>query len=269
MECRYCRADNAEDEHRCQRCGRRLRVTPVYLGQSSAAPELRFEEDAQPIAGPESAPRPRAVGYQPSLFGSREMPRVVPFESISPTALENPEPRTSTHRPRARRSIPGQQSLEFVTAAGLSRNAHTDSRQVIYCAAPVAIPAHRIMASALDASVIVIAMALFMVVFYLAGGPILFSKQTLPLFGGIAVVVALLYHLLWCLGNGDTAGMRWVHLRLVNFDGRSPDREQRLYRLASAFLGLLAAGLGLLWALVDEETLTWHDHMSKTFPTPY
>jgi hypothetical protein len=27
--------------------------------------------------------------------------------------------------------------------------------------------------------------------------------------------------------------------------------------------------LGMLWALVDEEALTWHDHMSKTFPTPY
>ena len=26
-------------------------------------------------------------------------------------------------------------------------------------------------------------------------------------------------------------------------------------------------GLGLVWALVDEENLTWHDHISKTFPT--
>ena len=28
-----------------------------------------------------------------------------------------------------------------------------------------------------------------------------------------------------------------------------------------------SAGLGLLWSLADEESLTWHDHMSKTFPT--
>jgi hypothetical protein len=27
--------------------------------------------------------------------------------------------------------------------------------------------------------------------------------------------------------------------------------------------------LGLLWALVDEETLSWHDHSSKTFLTSY
>jgi hypothetical protein len=30
---------------------------------------------------------------------------------------------------------------------------------------------------------------------------------------------------------------------------------------------LLAAGTGLIWALVDEDSLTWHDHISGTFPT--
>ena len=32
MECRYCQAANAEDDHRCRRCGRRLRMSPVYTG---------------------------------------------------------------------------------------------------------------------------------------------------------------------------------------------------------------------------------------------
>lgn len=126
---------------------------------------------------------------------------------------------------------------------------------------------HRLIAAALDASIVVIATAVFMLVFYLAGGQL--ARQTLPIFGGIAIVFALLYNVLWCLGDGDSAGMQWAHLRLVNFDGRPPDREQRFYRLVSGCVSLLAAGLGLLWALVDEEALTWHDHMSKTFPTPY
>jgi hypothetical protein len=54
----------------------------------------------------------------------------------------------------------------------------------------------------------------------------------------------------------------------VDFDGRRPDREQRRMRLVAGLLSLSAAGLGLVWALVDEENLTWHDHISKTFPTP-
>jgi uncharacterized RDD family membrane protein YckC len=79
----------------------------------------------------------------------------------------------------------------------------------------------------------------------------------------------LLYKVMWCLADGDSPGMRWTHQRLVNFDGQRPDREQRLRRVASASLSLMAAGLGIVWALVDEESLTWHDHISKTFPTPY
>jgi hypothetical protein len=39
-------------------------------------------------------------------------------------------------------------------------------------------------------------------------------------------------------------------------------------RQLASVLSLISAGLGLVWALVDEENLTWHDHISKTFPTP-
>jgi uncharacterized RDD family membrane protein YckC len=54
---------------------------------------------------------------------------------------------------------------------------------------------------------------------------------------------------------------------VVNFDGHRPSRRQRFYRLAGGAVGVVAAGMGLLWAIFDEERLTWHDHISKTFPT--
>jgi uncharacterized RDD family membrane protein YckC len=98
---------------------------------------------------------------------------------------------------------------------------------------------------------------------------VILTKQTLPFYAAIAAVFALLYKMLWCLADGDTAGMRWAQLRLVNFDGQIPDREQRMFRVAAGCLSFMAAGLGVMWALVDEESLTWHDHISKTFPTPY
>ena len=281
MECRYCRAQNAEDDHRCQRCGRRLRVSHGYVGQSAAAPDLRFETILRPEGMPAPAPsqppaaRPHLPAYQQSLFSSREFPRVVPFETIAPVAPPSAQPRevqprelkSTTPRSRARKPIPGQQSLEFSSSAAAAINARAASQAVIYCDAPVAVPIHRLIAAAFDASIITIATALFMLVFSLLGGQL--TRQTIPLFGCIAIVFTLLYNVLWALGDGDSAGMQWAHLRLVNFDGRSPDREQRFYRLASGCVSLRAAGLGLLWSLVDEEALTWHDHMSKTFPTPY
>jgi uncharacterized RDD family membrane protein YckC len=249
-------------------------MTPVY-STSAAVPALRRESsepandrDAGAHAGslatePTPSPRKR-ITYQPSLFGARELPRVVPFESIAagvtlPSRERSPQP----HRTRPRRPIPGQQSLDFAARAARTADG------VIYCDAPVAVPAHRVMAAALDASMILIALAIFGIIFYLAGGTVVLNARTIPLVAGVAAAFVVLYEVLWCLAGGDTAGMRWSRLTLVNFDGQPPDRKQRFYRLAAGVLSLLAAGIGLLWALVDEETLTWHDHISKTFPTPY
>jgi uncharacterized RDD family membrane protein YckC len=61
--------------------------------------------------------------------------------------------------------------------------------------------------------------------------------------------------------------MRIAGLRMVDFNGRSPDREQRGLRQVASILSLLPAGLGMAWLLIDKQRLTWHDRISKTFPT--
>jgi len=244
---------------------------PVYTASSAAAPVLQYESapvsqyESAPLQ-PKSEPHRRPVTYQPSLFSSRELPRVVPFETIAPGAVQHPPRKTqpSAPRQRHRKVIPGQQALEFAYAARPPKALEG----VIYCDAPVAVPAHRAMAVAVDASIVMIALAVFGMIFHLAGGAFIVDAKTAPIFLAAAAGVVLFYRVLWCLANGDTAGQHWTHLRLVNFDGQRPTRTQRFYRLASGLLSLLAAGIGLLWSLVDEETLTWHDHISKTFPTP-
>jgi uncharacterized RDD family membrane protein YckC len=215
------------------------------------------------------APR-RSIAYQTSLFSSRELPLVVPFETIAPAPLQ-PAPRKaqfSAPRQRRRKTIPNQQALEFAGSFTPGTRPSRAPDGVIYCDAPVALPAHRAMAAALDAGIIAIALAVFGIVFRLAGGTFVLNARTTPLFLGVAAGVVVFYRLLWCLANGDTAGQRWTRQRLVNFDGQTPTRAQRFCRTASGFLSLMAGGIGLLWVLVDEETLTWHDHISKTFPTP-
>jgi uncharacterized RDD family membrane protein YckC len=198
------------------------------------------------------------------LFSGRELPRVVPFESIAPSvAPPSRQQSPSVHRVRHRKAIPGQQSLEFTVRSARPADGS------IYCDAPVAVPAHRALAAALDGSLILLATAIFGIIFYMAGGKLAFSPKTLPVLVAVVAAFVIFYEILWCLAGGDSAGMRWARLTLVDFDGQRPHRKQRFYRLASGVLSLLAAGIGLLWALVDEETLTWHDHISKTFPTPY
>jgi uncharacterized RDD family membrane protein YckC len=201
----------------------------------------------------------RAV-YQRSLF--REQVTAIPVLHGVETGESARPPRPS--RPRtARRVHADQQALDFG-----SPRVRTALEAVIYCDAPVAAPVHRALALALDTSIILMALSVFVVTFQLAGGQVILNAHTVPLFAGIFVVFAFFYHFLFAIGNGDTPGMCWTQLRLLNFDGQRPDRDQRCYRLAAKCLSFLAAGLGVLWALVDEEKLSWHDHISRTFPSP-
>jgi uncharacterized RDD family membrane protein YckC len=62
-----------------------------------------------------------------------------------------------------------------------------------------------------------------------------------------------------------TPGMRYADISLCTFDGQSPTREQRCARLVALLLSVLPAGLGVIWAIFDEDNLGWHDRLSDTY----
>lgn len=78
--------------------------------------------------------------------------------------------------------------------------------------------------------------------------------------------VAVAYGTFFALNDAPTPGMRWQELRIATFAGGDPTKKQRVLRLLGNALSW-TTGLGLLWALVDEEALTWADHISQTFVT--
>ena len=161
-----------------------------------------------------------------------------------------------------------QQSLDFDTSLG-TQHRHMELETAKECDAPVAMPLHRFIAAAVDASMVLIALGLFLGIFLLSGGRIAFTKQVIPLFVAMIALLWALYHTFWCMANGDSPGMRFAGLRVLNFDGRPADRGERGLRQTAFVLSALSAGVGLFWAFLDEESLTWHDHISKTFPTPH
>ncbi|MCZ2150375.1 MAG: RDD family protein [Bryobacterales bacterium] len=216
---------------------------------------------------PAAVPRQEPL-FPPSGGPSRERLRVVEL------------PAGSGRREAVRKETGGRgmlQGAREVTARGQSQQRlafppaqpdHVPADSSIYCDAPVALPVHRMMGAMLDGSMMLISLGIFLIIFHLAGAKVVLNKTTLPLYGFMAFATLVLYRLLWCLAGTDSVGMRWSGLRLISFDGVIPHRGQRLQRLLGSFISLVAGGLGLLWGLVDEEHLTWHDHMSKTFPTP-
>lgn len=256
MTCAFCGVLNSSLDHRCTRCGRRLYAPEAPVTRSAAAPQLAYS------AAPEPAPAVVLnAPAQGSLFQGRETAvreplRVVqmPPRAAAPKAHSYKRPPTGNF----------QQQLAFPEAQGAMRV--IDDKTVI-CNAPVALPLHRVTAAAFDACLVLIALGLVFIGVSFAGVQVGFDKAALPWIGLALVVTLTLYRLVWCLSDSDSLGMRWAGLRLLNFDGAEPERAERVRRLITSYISMAAAGLGLLWALVDEERLTWHDHMSKTFPT--
>jgi len=198
-------------------------------------------------------------------------PKVIPIPMLTPS--RPPHRRAPGTNGRTGRRIDiSQQTLNF-TDAGSAERFDVKVEAVIYCDAPVATPAHRLMATSVDAAWIVLGMCGFALMYFGAlaywkiPAPVL-QKQNLMMLGAAFAIIAVFYKLLWANANGDSTGMRFARLRVVNFDGRIPNRKQRLIRQVASVVSVMALGCGLLWALVDEENLTWHDHISKTFPTP-
>lgn len=285
MECRFCKSWNDEDDRRCQRCGRRLHAAsprpapdaypsmnaPVASApppvMSAAVPALEALPGGRLADFARTQPSPE-VRYQQSLFNDAATgPKVVPIPTLTPMHPSAGGKRAANRSRTPRRGHGTQQALDF--NGGLeAQSLDMQVEAVIYCDAPVAMPLHRFIAAAFDASMVLIALGLFFGVFLFSGGHIAFAKQMIPLFVLMAGLVWGLYHSFWCLANGDTPGMRFAGLRVMNFDGLAADRNQRGLRQAAFVLSVLSAGVGLFWAFVDEENLTWHDHISKTFPTP-
>jgi uncharacterized RDD family membrane protein YckC len=236
-------------------------------------------------AAPERAARPASDSNQQALFSAPWTdPRVIPFDRLTTQAekesiraraanLARPAP-LKTSKVEVRHAGPGnvrprstgatdQRRLEFLG----DPEALPQSKSNIICDAPVAPAALRLEAAAIDGLLIAIGCAFGTVLFKVMGGNFSIDRHIAPFFALALLTVPLFYKVLWTLMLHDTPGMWCAGLRLVDFDGNPPSPERRYQRLAGSILSLLAGAMGLIWALVDEEKLTWHDHISSTFPT--
>lgn len=281
MNCPYCRTVNDAADHRCARCGRRLHaasgrpgpelvVSNPHPGNSGVANVATAFALAPELEIPNPPPAASPGEVQPSLFRDElrqaDGPRIVAIPTLAPSrpasTLDREGVRRNAMRSAARRAqAHSQQELD------LQEEQQPKPGESLYCDARVAPPSQRALAAAADGVVVVLGTAIFLGFAAWAGVDFTVGRNLLVLPVAMAAVVAALYRGIWCLADSDTPGMRFAGLQLVDFDGRKPKRENRIVRQFAGLLSLLAAGVGLVWALADEESLTWHDHISKTFPT--
>ena len=262
MRCRYCGSLIAEGGHRCDHCGRRVpSVFPV--GSSATAPAL------EPlISGPpdEQGPVNNAPLRQAPLFDDRS--KIIPFPR-DPASGKNSGRRRSPSRRDSHSAEPPPPGLPGMQAPLDLRAPAPQEKKAVNDDAPVARPATRLQAALLDAAFVAAGMTLAALAFYVAGGRFQWSGKVVAPYLGACLAVAMFYHLFWAVLGRESAGMRLVGLHSLTFDGQAPDWRRLTLRFVFFFLGIGAVGVGLLWALVDDEALTMHDHMSKTFPTKH
>ena len=79
------------------------------------------------------------------------------------------------------------------------------------------------------------------------------------------LAIGVVYQVFFFTLGAATPGMKWAHISLCTLGNRKPTRGQRCGRLGAFLLSLLPVGLGVAWAIFDEEHLSWHDRLSGTY----
>ena len=86
---------------------------------------------------------------------------------------------------------------------------------------------------------------------------------------GILAVVHVLYQLLFFTFSDETPGMRYARIGLCTFTDENPTRADMRRRILAQFVAVGPLGLGLLWILLDDDALGWHDRISRMYQRAY
>ena len=130
---------------------------------------------------------------------------------------------------------------------------------------PVAPIDERRLSGLIDAACLLFACGGFLALFGSLGGQFAFSKLNAAVYATAFAIVYLQYFALFTVFGGTTPGMMLRGLRVVDFSGEEPSPRQLLLRAAGYMLSAGTFFLGYVWVQWDEDELTWHDRISRTY----
>jgi len=133
---------------------------------------------------------------------------------------------------------------------------------------PVASIDNRRLAAVVDLFCLLFAYGGFLLLFGSLGGEFTLSKLSAAVYTTTFAIVYLQYFALFTIFGGTTPGMMMRNLQVTSFSGEPPTPRQMLLRTAGYTLSAGAFFLGFLWAMWDEDELTWHDRLSHTYLSP-
>jgi uncharacterized RDD family membrane protein YckC len=130
---------------------------------------------------------------------------------------------------------------------------------------PVASLDERRWAALIDGACLLFAYGGFLALFGSMGGQFTVSKLSAAVYAATLGIVYLQYFALFTIFGGTTPGMMFRGLQVTSFTGDPPMPRQMLLRSAGYILSAGTLFLGFFWAWWDEDALTWHDRLSRTY----
>jgi uncharacterized RDD family membrane protein YckC len=208
----------------------------------------------------------------------------LPFESRRPAAavaVQIEEPSTATHdpnddfaftiaigRPPQKAEPDDARLLIDVSLPPLSEEqeeppeAPEESPSDLY---PVATLRERRRAALIDAACLAFAYGGFLALFGSLGGQFTLSKLSAVVCFSTFAFVYVQYFGLFTIFGGTTPGMMVRGLQVTSFSGDAPSAKQLFWRTAGYMISAGTFFLGFFWALWDEDAMTWHDRLSRTY----
>jgi uncharacterized RDD family membrane protein YckC len=96
------------------------------------------------------------------------------------------------------------------------------------------------------------------------------SGRTALVAGFLAFLATFVaYQWLFFRFGESTPGMMYAGIALCTLDDDNPTRPAMQRRVGALLLSALPLGMGLLWAVFDEDHLGWHDRISGTYQRSY
>ena len=208
--------------------------------------------------------RPRLAGYEPSA--QEQMGQLSIFEvdpstiSIEPTASTVVE----TTLPAPSWSGPEWSALELDIEPE-EREVFDDGPPSITAGIDLAPFELRLMAATVDFALILClaCAAVFGIAGHFTHAP---SMKSAEIVGTVALLAgSILYQAFFLLVMMSTPGMMYARIAFCTFDDERPTRLQLRKRVTALLASVLPMGLGIAWSIFDEDHLSWHDRISRTY----
>jgi hypothetical protein len=234
---------------------------------SPATAETGIFIGTEPAATPSPAPAVDAPGHATKTAKIIEFPRFA-WGPPPPPPDELAEP--VGNRPRileAPEIVPPPPALGGITIEAAERN-DPEKRPGIDIPLQSASVGRRVVASAIDGLIVLVAAGMFGGIFWKVAAVRPPLVQLLGIGAGVVCLLWVAYQYLLIVYNGSTPGLLAARLELARFDGTATGRRLRRWRVLAACLSSVSLGMGYAWVFLDEDALCWHDRITRTYLAP-